>query len=317
MTRLTAVGLGLFVVGAGADARGDIIWADDFADHTAGTAPNRSFPGGTNPGNDFNPTTAGATAGFLVDGSVGNAAPSLSLVDTGGDAATLVVAMDHFAPFTVAPTSATPRLRVAFDFQVSALLTSTNSNNARFILRNNSQNSEGNQLVIGFSYASLDDGSGGGSNDLALFARTDTGTTTTLAPTNGSAIGLIAGTGWEDGFDFGTYNASNNADNDTNDEFYRIVFDYDSVTGGITGTVEQLSTGNTVNLPAGLALNPGTAFSNVSSDQFLLASTASNTATAYFDNFVVEALPAVPEPGTAALFGVAALGALGRRRRRA
>jgi hypothetical protein len=106
--------------------------------------------------------------------------------------------------------------------------------------------------------------------------------------------------GWFPGFDFGSYDAANADSNDTNDQFYRISFDYNAITGGITGTVTQLSSGATAAFPAGLSLTPGITFSNTTvDDRFLLASSASNTATAYFDNFVFEA---VPEPVGAMLF---------------
>jgi hypothetical protein len=295
-------------------AMAQVVWADDFAGESNGASPTSDFAGGT-AGNDYVLANATANSKFAITTGIGNAAPGLSLVDAAdADSPTLTVTMAHFAPFTVSAVSATPVLRVTFDLRVDAYLTTASSNIPRFILRADNQTATGSQLVIGFGYGNLNDGDGS-TQDLTLFAETQTGTTTNIAPRDGSAIGLNAGTGWSTGFNFGDYDGGAEAANDTNDEFYRVTFDYDAVTGGISGSVTQVATGNVAALPSGLALTAGKAFSNTdSTDRFLLASSTSNTTTAYFDNFRFEA---VPEPGSAALLAGGAGLLLGRRRRRA
>jgi hypothetical protein len=298
-------------------ANATVVWSDSFNGQTAGVAPSMDFLGGA-AGNDYAVIASGPNANFVVSDVVGNGVPGLTVVDTGTggtDQATLQVTMNHFAPFVVGPASVTPVMRVRFDIRVDSFLAAANAQNARFIFRANNTNNTGSQMVIAFSYADLNDGDPA-TGDLALFADTQTGGTSNVPPKNNTAIGLIPGTGWLPGFDFGSFDAGDAAANDTNDEFYRISFDYDSISGAISGSVTQLSSGATAALPAGLSLTPGTTFSNTTAeDRFLLASSVSNTATAYFDNFVFEA---VPEPtGAILVTGGLAFVAIQRRRKAA
>jgi hypothetical protein len=290
-----------------------VVWSDNFTGQTAGIRPSMDFAGGA-AGNDYLVTASSGSADFFVNDTIGTGVPSLGVIDTGtgtNDLATLIVTMNHFAPFEVSQASATPVLRTSFDWRVDSFQ-GANTQLPRFILRANNANNTGTQLVIGFSYANLDDGDAG-TTDLTLFAETQTGATTNVAPRNATAIGLIPGTGWLPGFDFGSYDGGNAGINDTNDEFYRVTFEYDSLTGGISGSVTQLSSGATAAFPAGLAMNAGLVFSNTTADdRFLLASSASNTATSYMDNIVFDA---VPEP-TGALGLASGMMMLGMRRRR-
>jgi hypothetical protein len=290
----------------------DVVWADTYTGQTAGAFPSLNYPGGA-AGNDYSDTMHATNANFLVEGSVGFGSPSLALVDTvSADAATLTVTMNHFAPFSVGPATATPILRVSFDFRVDSYLSSVNTNVPRFILRADNGNSTGSQMVIGFGYADLNDGDAS-TGDLALFADTQTGATTNLAPKAGTAIGLNAGTGWAPGFDLGDYDSGSASANDTGDEFYHFTFDYNSISGGISGSVTRNSTGEIALFPTGLSLTAGKSFSSSdANDRFLLASSNGNTATAYFDNFVFEA---VPEPASTALLAGGFILLLQRRRR--
>jgi hypothetical protein len=299
------------VLGLASLAQAEIIWSDNFTGQTADVFPSMDFAGGA-AGNDYTALASTANAKLFVDSGIGNLEPSLALVDTSvasGNQATLQVTMDHFAPFTVSPLSATPMLRLGFDFRVDSFLAATTSVIPRFILRADNTTATGSQVVIAFGYNSLNDGDA--DQDLTFYAVTQTGATSNVSPSSSTAIGLIPGVGWEPGFDFGTYNGTDAASNDSDDEFFRISMEYASQTGAITGSLTRLSTGQTAAFPAGLALTPGKTFSNNTNDRFLIASSDANAATAYFDNLSFEA---VPEPSTAVLM-LAGLGLVCPRRR--
>lgn len=308
--------VGTLLLGAQLSCHALIVWSDSFTGQTAGGGPSNDFAGG-GAGNDYALIASGPNATFVVNDTVGNLAPALALVDTGttgSDQVTLQVTMNQFAPFDVSPASATPMMRVSFDLRVDSFLAGTNTQNARFIFRANNANATGSQLVIGFSYADLNDGDAS-TADLTLFADTQTGNSSNLPPKNGTAIGLIPGVGWQPGFDFGSNNPADAAANDTNDEFYRISFEYNSITGGISGTATQLSSGASVPLPGGLTLAAGTSFNNSVEDRFLMASSVANTASVYLDNLVFETIPE-PTCGLIVSGGFAVLGFHRSRRKR-
>lgn len=222
--------------------------------------------------------------------------------------------MTEFAAFNTSNV-ATPMLRLSFDLKVESFLSSATNEAFRFILRANASSGLGDQLIIGFNRASLNDGDGS-TTDLAMYAAT-AATSSNISPSNTNAIGLIAGTGWQPGFNFGEYDGGNSTANDTDDLFYHFDFGYDFVTGMVNGTVTRLAPDITNGQSAdfSVALNPGLVFSNSDADDvILIASTNGVTGQSQFDNFVIES---VPEPGSAAmlLLGVAATSS--RRRRRA
>lgn len=308
-----ALVVGTMAGGGSTAARAAVVWADNFAGQTLGAFPAGNYAGGA-AGADYANTTSSAAASFAVSG-IGNASPAVGFTDTSTSVgATVTVTMNQFAPFVVSPTSPTSVLRMSYDFRVDGHLNS-GSNTPRFVLRANNVTNTGSQFVAGLGYANLNDGDAS-TTDLALYVETQTGATTNNAPRDATAIGLLAGTGWQNGFDFGNYTAADESANDTNDEFYRFAIDYNAVTGGISGTVTQLSTGLSAALPAGLGLTPGATFSNDdANDRFLLASGAAATGTAYWDNFVVEAIVPEPSGATAGLLGLAAMAAHRRHSR--
>ena len=292
-------------------AHGVVVWSDDFSDDTPGARPSRDFVGGA-AGEDYQFTNDAANASTLVSGTVGN--PPNSMVQTditltgGGPIVTLP--MDHFAPFALDATN--NLLRVTYDFRVDSFTSSSGSVNPRFILRFANANLQ--QLVIGFARGgtvggTLDDGDAPFDN--ALFAQVG-GTGSAFPPTTANAIGLIPGTGWAPGFDFGDYDAdsADAALNDTHDEFYRFELTYDFTDGSLDGVVTNQTTlqGTTFSR----TMQSGLAFTNSSARGLLFAGATGSTDVHYFDNVTVEV---VPEPASAVLV-LAAAGAAALSRRR-
>lgn len=196
------------------------------------------------------------------------------------------LAMNHFAPFTVSPSSETPFLRGSFDLRVDQFTHnfSAKMTGVEFLLRPDNSR----RLMIAFGVGGVTDGDP--EADLALFADTS-GTEVRPEPTDSNSVGLVSGSGWKPGFDFGAwYLSSWGLEQDTNDEFYRVTFLYNSITGVITGRVTRLSTGESAPLPPGLSFNPGTTFSSDDpNDQFII-SCGLNSTLAYVDNLLFEAL---------------------------
>jgi hypothetical protein len=151
--------------------------------------------------------------------------------------------------------------------------------------------------------------------DLALFADTTANAFNGGGATDLNAVGLILGNGWRPGFNLGEYFPTNfGEDQDTDDEFFHIAFDYDSVTGKISGRATRVLTGQSALLPSGLALTPGKTFSNDDTgDRFLIASGTISSSQTYFDNLLFEA---VPEPTPAILLSAVGLVVVGGSRGR-
>lgn len=271
------------------NTRGEVVWSDDFSSGNL----NMDYPGGK-AGPDYI-VSYGTGGSVSANGVIGVSAPSLKL-DTGGGtsgSAAAQVTMDQFAPFTVGPLSGTPFLRVSFDLRVEGPR-ATGHPEVYFLLAEGS--AADRSLRIGYSYGSLNDGGSSYPSfaDLALYASTGTA----LNPNDSTAIGLVPGTGWKPGFDFGDiYLVEGAVGAGTKNEFYRITFLYNSITGAVTGRVIRLSTGESAPLPAGLSLTPGTTFSSDDvRDQFRVS--AEGRAGTYVDNIVFEALAtdALTEP---------------------
>jgi hypothetical protein len=248
-----------------------------------------------------------------ISAGVGAPAPSLTFTDTSGSGQSVPrLQMSQFAPFSTSD-SATPHLRVSFDWQVDSFASPLTNEAFRFILRANGANAAGSQLVIGFNRGDINDADAS-TADLTLYAGSPNATSN-LTPSAASAIGLIPGVGWQPGFDFGEYSTAAAADNDTDDLFYRFVLTYDFTSGQLDGTVTRLALDATNGQFATFTrfLNAGLVFSNTdANDVILLASTNAVTGVSRFDNFVVES---VPEPCAPFAFALGTLTLSGRRRR--
>ena len=289
----------------------DIVWSQDFTGHADNTAPTQDFT--SNSTNDW--FSLGNEAMFRVNTSVGSPAPSLVFNDNStavsGGLGNLRLAMNEFSTFSTSASA--PIFRLSFDWKVDTFLSGLTSEAFRLILRANGSTGLGDQLILGFNRASLNDGDGS-TTDLAWYADA-VGGTSNFAPSNTNAIGLIAGSGWEPGFNFGEYDFGDGTANDSDDLFYHFDLGYDYLTGAVNGTVTRIAPDATNGQSAAftVAMNPNLVFSNTdASDVILIASTNGVTGVSQFDNFVVESIPE-PASGAAVLLGVMTLA--GRRRR--
>ncbi len=294
-------------------AKADVVWSQDFTGHADNAFPFSDFTG--NSTNDW--SAINDESKFRVNTSLGNPSPALVFTDnttsTTNGLGNLQLAMSQFAPFSTAAAS-TPILRLTFDWKIENFASSATSEAFRFVLRANGSMASGDQLIIGFNRASLNDGDASAS-DLTLYAAT-VGGTSNIAPSNANAIGLVAGTGWQPGFNFGEYDAATADANDTNDLFYRFELGYNFNTGLLNGIATRLATDATNGQSAAfsVAMNPGLVFSDQGAlDVLLFASTNGVTGVSQLDNVSFEA---VPEPGSsvAMLLGAGMIAA--RRRRR-
>lgn len=293
---------------AGTTARAaEIVWSDDFTGQSNGAAPNRDFT--SNGTLDWSGTTS-----FAVDTGVGEPAPSVTFTDGSASGANnATISMAQFAAFNTA-TAGTRALRVRFDMRIDSYVSTASQEGFRLILRANGSSAAGSQAVLGFGRGSLNDGDAS-SADNALWVASPNGTSF-FTPTDATAVGLIAGSGWQPGFDFGEYDSGTGASNDTEDLFYRFDFTYDAVTGDLAGTSTRLAADATNGQSAtfALAMTPGLSFSNADAgDVMIIAASNGTVGSARFDNFLVAV---VPEPGGASLaLAAAGLAALRRRRR--
>jgi hypothetical protein len=293
-------------------AKADVVWSQDFTGHADNAFPFNDFTGNTT--NDW--SAINDETKFRVSTLVGNPSPALVFTDATTSSTNglgnLQLAMSQFAPFSTA-TASTPVLHVAFDWKIENFLSGATTEAFRFVLRANGSMTLGDQLIIGFNRANLADGDAS-SSDLALYAATNSGTSNIVA-TDSNAIGLISGTGWQPGFNFGEYDSVNGEANDTDDLFYRFTMDYNFTTGLLSGSVTRLALDATNGQSAdfSVAMNPGLVFSNQGTlDVLLFASTNGVTGVSQLDNIVFESVPE-PASGMAILLGV---GAIAARRRR-
>ncbi len=294
-------------------SKADVIWSQDFTGHADNAFPFADFTG--NSTNDW--SAINDESKFRVSTSLGNPSPAMVFTDnttsTTNGLGNLQLAMSQFAPFSTASAS-TPVLRLTFDWKIESFASSLTNEAFRFVLRANGSTTSGDQLIIGFNRANLNDGDAS-TSDLSLYAAT-VGGTSNIAPSNTNAIGLIAGTGWQPGFDFGEYDGVTASANDTDDLFYRFELGYNFNTGLLSGMATRLAPDATNGQSAAfsVAMNPGLVFSDQGAlDVLLFASTNGVTGVSQLDNITFEAVPE-PASSLAMLLGAGVI--VARRRRR-
>lgn len=274
-----------------------VVWSDNFDNDTIGNVPSNDFT--TNGTEDWS-FTVGTGAASAVSGT-GSSGNGLTQTDTdiGGTVGT--VATSQFSSFTL--NSTTNLLKVSFDFRVDSNLSNSTNVNPRFILRQ--ANTTGNGFVVGFSRSAVSDGDA--DTDNLLYVAPHGSGTSNVSPTSGAVVGLVPDTGWDTGFNFGTYDATTGSNNNTGGSFIRFELTYNFINGALTGTATNLSGGTT---SFSTSINAGLTFSGGS----MLFATGTNTGTSpnfvpatsvsHFDNVVVEV---IPEPSSSLML----LGGLG------
>jgi len=313
-SKKAALTVGAMAVMCSANAQAGVIWSEDFSNDTVNTTVTQDFTGNTMP--DWTITGSSVRIPTAVDlGGSGASFRVGRINDNSSSFGKGEVLMTQFGTFDTS-LAGQSILRISFDLRVDSYGGNNAAATPRFIVKPNGGSS--NALVLGFGgQANVDSDVG---SDLFLFAAVNGGLTPAPSATN--AIGLIGGNGgtWATGFDFGDYVPSPtltpldaDAANDTSDEFYRFVIDWNTAgtTNAITGTVTQLSLG----LTASFTLSPTApvAFSSSdATDSVSFESSNSGSGTQYIDNISFT----VPEPSASLLIGgMACVGSLLRRRR--
>lgn len=246
-------------------------------------------------------TSAGATISVSAGGKTGN---GLEIVDfdTAATSAT--------ATISAGLNNTNNLLRLTFDFRVTAFASGGTNQNPRVVLRDSTTANSG--FVLGFSTAAISDGDANADN--FLFAAPHPASSSSVASVGGSAvqIGLNGATGWQPGFDFGTYNATDSFSNGTG-EFINFQLVYDFNTGSVIGVATKGANSATFSM----TLNAGLTFS---SGSLLLASGGSTgspavaaSSMAAMDNVVIEV---IPEPSSATMIAAALSGVFFIRRRK-
>jgi hypothetical protein len=282
-----------------------VVFDETFTNATK--TPNFSGPGG---GPDVYTTTAAynwytfsPSTSTIDPSSTGNPAGGLYYSDTGSGASRLEQNLGSFAAFDTATNPADATITFSVDLRVDEYASGSGASNPRFIIKDSSR--ANSFYVVGFSRGVSPD-----AGRLFLFAGENSANT--FSPTLANAIGYNSATAtWATGFNFGTYDTAT-ANNDTNDEFYRLAVTFNPFTGTsqtIDVTATQLSTGNTATFTQTVAtpfyfsknVNDGIAFNNGGSAAGKL----------YIDNVKVNV---VPEPAALSAIALSALGLTRRRR---
>ena len=312
-SKKTALMVGAMAVMASANAQAGAIWSEDFSNDALNATVTQDFTG--NAVQDWTITGSSVRIPTAVDlGGSGASFRVGRINDNNSSLGRGEVFMTQFGTFNTSLPGQSI-FRISFDLRVDSYGGNVAAATPRFIVKPNSGTT--NALVLGFGgQANVDNDAG---NDLFLFAAVNAGVTPTPSATN--AIGLIGGSGgtWATGFDFGNFVPSPtltplDADpaNDTNDEFYRFVIDWNTAgtTNAIDGTVTQLSSGQTTTFTR--SPTASVAFSSSdATDSFSFESSNNGSGTQYIDNISV----IVPEPTAGLIVGMACVGGLLRRRR--
>ena len=274
-----------------------VVWADDFTGEADGALPSNNFPGGA-AGDDWGETNPpSATLSYTISGE---RLRHLDTATSGTNSNVSTVSRSHWSNAATL-SSTTNILRFSADIQVDSFLASDNGN-PRLILRDSA--TADNQFIVGWGRgtttgdALLD--------ELSFYAEAAPGTSSVLTPTNANNVGYNS-----PGFTFGTYNSTTDTANTTNGA-YRITFEYDYNTGGVTGSITNLTSSQSASFTS--SMNAGLDFDDAgTNDGLLLASGGNAVSDTYWDNISIEI---IPEPSTLVL-ALAGLGTLFMRRRSA
>jgi len=305
----TALMVGAMAVVVSANAQAGVIWSEDFSNDTVNTTVTQDFTGNAAP--DWIITGSGGLIPTAVDlGGSGASFRVGRIDDTGTSLGRGEVFMTQFAPFNTSNPGQSI-FQISFDLRVDSYGGNVAAATPRVIVKPTTGTT--NALVLGFGgQANVDNDAG---TDLFLFATVNASLIPVPSATN--AIGLSGSGGtWATGFDFGNYvsdtPAAANAANDTNDEFYRFVIDWNTAgtTSAITGTVTQLSSGLTTTFTRSPSASVSFSSSNTT-NSFAFESSNSGRHTQYIDNISV----VIPEPTTGLIVGMVCVGGLLRRRR--
>lgn len=267
-----------------------VVWSDNFDNDTIGNVPSNDFT--SNGTEDWVFTTGtGAASAVSATGSSGN---GLTQTDTDVGGAVGTVATSQFSAYTLNAT--TNLMKVSFDFRVDSNSSGSTNVAPRLIFRQGT--ATGNGFVVGFSRASVSDGDA--NTDNLLFVSPHGNGTSNVSPTAGAVVGLVSGTGWDTGFDFGTYDTTTATNNNTGGSFIRFELIYDFNTGSISGVATNLSGGST---SFSTSINAGLTFTGTGGALLVASGTSTGTttvvpaiSTSHFDNIVVEV---IPEPSSA------------------
>lgn len=253
---------------------------------TAGAVVVASSDLSTNlPGLTFDSPVTDITASYGTTGPGGSRA--VELID--GNSASGAAGVARYTPPSSNPFSTASagqsELQVRFDLAVTSLgATSTNSNQIpRVVLRNTTDTTQG--LTVGFGQDSL--------GNLVLFAAKGDSVT----PATSNALTR---------FNFGTYDTATAANNDTNGY---VSISISLLHGGTTMRVSASQGGSTL-FDGDVTGFTSNSFSNTNT-LLIMATGQTGTSNLFVDNLFIQT---IPEPATALLGSLAALGLLRRRR---
>lgn len=240
--------------------------------------------------------TTGTDVSFGVSPTQGNGAPSLSLLDasTSGSGSALVNGT-NWAAFDTSTGPST--FRTSFDWRVDSSSSAIGgAATTRFTLRLDSGASTASAITIGFGHATVS------STDTNFFYAQ--GASAAPLPSSSNAIGLLGGA-FASGFNFGAYDGTTAANNNTGGTFYRFTVDYeDNASSALINVFNVSNPSQATNFTVS-GLTP-TSVANTVGRSIGFVAGSSGTGTSYFDNI---AISAVPEPATAPviILGLAAL----------